>query len=74
MPRLIVGMTGASGAALGVRLLEALRELPDVENLRRLKRNAFVFFGDRYIFGFCRGQRRGRHHAAAQEQRRHQQP
>jgi flavin prenyltransferase len=31
MPRLIVGMTGASGAALGVRLLEALRELPDVE-------------------------------------------
>src|ERR1700738_4262681 len=31
MPRLIVGMTGASGALLGVRLLEALRELPDVE-------------------------------------------
>jgi 4-hydroxy-3-polyprenylbenzoate decarboxylase len=31
MPRLIGGMTGASGAALGVRLLEALRELPDVE-------------------------------------------
>jgi flavin prenyltransferase len=31
MPRLIVGMTGASGAALGVRLLEALRGLPDVE-------------------------------------------
>jgi flavin prenyltransferase len=31
MARLIVGMTGASGAALGVRLLEALRELPDVE-------------------------------------------
>ena len=31
MPRLIVGMTGASGAALGVRLLEALRQLPDVE-------------------------------------------
>jgi 4-hydroxy-3-polyprenylbenzoate decarboxylase len=31
MPRLIVGMTGASGAPLGVRLLEALRELPDVE-------------------------------------------
>ena len=31
MPRLIVGMTGASGAPFGVRLLEALRELPDVE-------------------------------------------
>ena len=31
MPRLIVGMTGATGAPLGVRLLEALRELPDVE-------------------------------------------
>jgi 4-hydroxy-3-polyprenylbenzoate decarboxylase len=31
MPRLIVGMTGASGAALGVRLLEALRGLPDLE-------------------------------------------
>jgi flavin prenyltransferase len=31
MPRLIVGMTGASGAALGVRVLEALRELPEVE-------------------------------------------
>jgi flavin prenyltransferase len=31
MPRLIVGMTGATGAPLGVRLLEALRELPQVE-------------------------------------------
>lgn len=31
MPRLIVGMTGATGAPLGVRLLEWLRELPDVE-------------------------------------------
>ncbi|MDT5130901.1 MAG: flavin prenyltransferase, partial [Mycobacterium sp.] len=31
MARLIVGMTGASGAPLGVRLLEALRELPDVQ-------------------------------------------
>ncbi|WP_277035728.1 non-oxidative hydroxyarylic acid decarboxylases subunit B [Actinacidiphila oryziradicis] len=29
--RLVVGMTGATGAPLGVRLLEALRELPDVE-------------------------------------------
>ncbi|MFH8898012.1 non-oxidative hydroxyarylic acid decarboxylases subunit B [Streptomyces coeruleorubidus] len=29
--RLIVGMTGATGAALGVRLLENLRELPEVE-------------------------------------------
>jgi len=29
--RLIVGMTGATGAPLGVRLLEALRDLPGVE-------------------------------------------
>ncbi|MBX7551712.1 non-oxidative hydroxyarylic acid decarboxylases subunit B [Streptomyces sp. NPDC004232] len=29
--RLVVGMTGATGAPLGVRLLEHLRELPDVE-------------------------------------------
>ncbi|MET9527311.1 non-oxidative hydroxyarylic acid decarboxylases subunit B [Streptomyces coeruleorubidus] len=29
--RLIVGMTGATGAAFGVRLLENLRELPEVE-------------------------------------------
>ncbi|MFD7711200.1 non-oxidative hydroxyarylic acid decarboxylases subunit B [Streptomyces sp. NPDC059786] len=29
--RLIVGMTGATGAVLGIRLLENLRELPDVE-------------------------------------------
>ena len=29
--RLIVGMTGATGAPLGVRLLEALHELPQVE-------------------------------------------
>jgi 4-hydroxy-3-polyprenylbenzoate decarboxylase len=31
MPRLIVGITGATGAPFGVRLLETLRELPDVE-------------------------------------------
>uniref|UniRef100_UPI0035ABE1E7 ATP-binding protein n=1 Tax=Streptomyces sioyaensis TaxID=67364 RepID=UPI0035ABE1E7 len=29
--RLIVGMTGATGAVFGVRLLEALAALPDVE-------------------------------------------
>ncbi|WP_433286394.1 non-oxidative hydroxyarylic acid decarboxylases subunit B [Pseudonocardia sp. CA-142604] len=29
--RLIVGMTGATGAVFGIRLLENLRELPDVE-------------------------------------------
>ncbi|MEU6130230.1 non-oxidative hydroxyarylic acid decarboxylases subunit B [Saccharopolyspora sp. NPDC047091] len=29
--RLIIGMTGATGAPLGVRLLEALRTLPEVE-------------------------------------------
>ncbi|KAA5838049.1 non-oxidative hydroxyarylic acid decarboxylases subunit B [Saccharopolyspora hirsuta] len=29
--RLVVGMTGATGAPLGVRLLERLRELPEVE-------------------------------------------
>ncbi|MER7011564.1 non-oxidative hydroxyarylic acid decarboxylases subunit B [Saccharopolyspora sp. NPDC000359] len=29
--RLVVGMTGATGAPLGVRLLERLREMPEVE-------------------------------------------
>ncbi|SUI19304.1 decarboxylase [Salmonella enterica subsp. salamae] len=29
--RLIVGMTGATGAPLGVALLHALRAIPDVE-------------------------------------------
>ncbi len=29
--RLIVGMTGATGAVFGIRLLENLREIPDVE-------------------------------------------
>ena len=29
--RLIVGMTGATGAPLGVSLLQALREMPEVE-------------------------------------------
>ena len=29
--RLIVGMTGATGAPLGVALLQALREMPEVE-------------------------------------------
>ena len=29
--RLIVGMSGASGAIYGIRLLEALREVPDLE-------------------------------------------
>lgn len=31
MKRIIVGMTGASGAIYGVRLLEVLRGIPDVE-------------------------------------------
>lgn len=29
--KLIVGVTGATGAPLGVALLQALREMPDVE-------------------------------------------
>ncbi|MEY5440085.1 phenolic acid decarboxylase, partial [Salmonella enterica subsp. enterica serovar Corvallis] len=29
--RLIVGMTGATGAPLGVALLQALRQMPEVE-------------------------------------------
>jgi len=32
MKRLIVGMSGASGAIFGVRLLEVLRQLPEVES------------------------------------------
>lgn len=32
MKRLIVGMSGASGAIYGVRLLEVLRQLPEVES------------------------------------------
>ncbi|MGU3503052.1 non-oxidative hydroxyarylic acid decarboxylases subunit B [Mycobacterium sp. C31M] len=31
MKRLIIAMTGATGAPVGVRLLQALREIPDVE-------------------------------------------
>ncbi|MCP9212358.1 non-oxidative hydroxyarylic acid decarboxylases subunit B [Streptomyces cucumeris] len=31
MRRLVVGMTGATGAQIGIRLLEELREQPDVE-------------------------------------------
>jgi 4-hydroxy-3-polyprenylbenzoate decarboxylase len=40
--RLIVGMTGATGAVLGVRLLEALHEMPDVETHLVLSRWARV--------------------------------
>ncbi len=32
MKRIIVGITGATGAALGVKLLRQLREIPDVES------------------------------------------
>jgi flavin prenyltransferase len=31
MMRLVVAMTGATGAVLGIRLLERLREMPGVE-------------------------------------------
>jgi flavin prenyltransferase len=40
--RLVVGMTGATGAVLGVRLLEALHEMPDVETHLVLSRWARV--------------------------------
>jgi 4-hydroxy-3-polyprenylbenzoate decarboxylase len=40
--RLIVGMTGATGATLGVRLLESLREIPEVETHLVLSRWARV--------------------------------
>lgn len=31
MKRIIVGMTGASGAVFGIRLLQILHEVPEVE-------------------------------------------
>lgn len=31
MKRLIIGISGASGAIYGVRLLQVLRDVPDVE-------------------------------------------
>ncbi|GAA1322782.1 non-oxidative hydroxyarylic acid decarboxylases subunit B [Pseudonocardia xinjiangensis] len=40
--KLVVGMTGATGAVLGVRLLEALHEMPDVETHLVLSRWARV--------------------------------
>ncbi len=40
MPRIVIGISGASGAIYGIRALEALREIPDVETHLVLTRAA----------------------------------
>lgn len=44
MKKLIVGLTGASGAIYGIRLLEILKSVPSVEtHLRSVKRRVVPF-------------------------------
>ena len=38
--RIIIGMSGADGAVLGVRLLSILRDLPDVETFLVMSESA----------------------------------
>ena len=45
MKRLIVGMTGASGAVMGMELLRALKGMPDVESHLVATEGAEVTFG-----------------------------
>ncbi|RJQ79756.1 UbiX family flavin prenyltransferase [Pseudonocardiaceae bacterium YIM PH 21723] len=57
--RLVVGMTGATGAELGVRLLEQLRENPDVEThlvLSRWARSTIEFetpYSAKHVMGLA---------------------
>ncbi|WP_300159509.1 UbiX family flavin prenyltransferase [Solidesulfovibrio sp.] len=45
MKRLVVGISGASGVVYGVRLLEVLRSVPDVETHLILSKGAVVTLG-----------------------------
>ena len=40
MKRLIIGISGASGAIYGVRLLQVLREVPDLETHNNIRKNS----------------------------------
>ena len=56
MKRLIVGISGASGVIYGIRLLEVLREIPEVETHLILSTGAVVTLGmetDRTVDAVC---------------------